>query len=80
MTYGLLTLNLGEKTKGPKNPHDTPKSKYEMVAHPNNRGVVVVDGHTLEAGTSCDCFGNLCFVDFLAEEDGDRVFWSWKEK
>ena len=77
--YGLVTLEVGKQTKGPRNPHDTPKSSYEMVTHPSNRGVVVVNGNTLEAGTSCICLGCLHFIDFLAEEDGDRVFWTWKE-
>ena len=79
-SYGLITLKAGKQTKGPRNPHDAPSSRYQMVTHPSNRGDVIVDGNTLAAGTACYCSGCLHFVDLLAEEDGDRVFWTWKEK
>jgi hypothetical protein len=79
-SYGLVTLKAGKLTKGPRNPNDTLVSKYQLVTHPSNRGDVVVDGNTLAAGTACDFTGCLHFMDLLAEEDGDRVFWTWKEK
>lgn len=79
-SYGLITLEAGKLTKGPRNLNDTPVSKYEFVTHPSNRGDVVVGGNTLAAATACHCSGNLHHIDILAEEDGDRVYWNWKEK